>query len=279
MRTSAMRATATGILVLPACFLLISCSGDNAPREGTPAFYWAAATETFNAKDYVKTVHHLENATASDNEFTARARPWLLVMTSGMAHGYAELADSFDSGAMANKANPTAFRRQTNTYRGEANRLSLEFVEVFDKFQKGKDDPVPLAFPFPSGSAAPVPELSKAGAGMMLGPAEIDSAEKRAIERGVLLAVCSAAGAPDDPAKTRELLKPGTLQVPRAAFVTVMASTLFDESLLYGARKMDDPQKAKIFCNRALDALKTVPETKQTKDLSSKIAKSLKPMR
>jgi hypothetical protein len=32
----------------------------------------------------------------------------------------------------------------------------------------------------------------------------------------------------------------------------------------------------KIFCTRALDALKTVPETKQTKELSSKITKSLK---
>ncbi len=279
MHTSAMRAMATGILILFACLLLISCSGTSGPQEGTPAFYWAAALETFNAKDYVKTIHHLENATASDNEFTARARPWLLVMTSGMARGYTDLADSFDAGAMANKGNPTAFRRQTNTYRGEANRLALEFVEVFDKFQKGKDDPVPMAFPFPSGSAAPVAVLGKAGSGIMLAPAEIESAEKRAIERAVVLAVCSAAGAPDDPAKTRELLKSGTLQVPRAAFVTTMAGTLYNESQLYGIRKMDDPQKAKIFCNRALDALKTVPETTQTKDLSSKIAKSLKPMR
>jgi hypothetical protein len=279
MSTSAMRAMATGILVLLFCCLLISCSDGNAPKEGTPAFYWAAAQETFAAKDYVKTVKHLENASATDNEFTAKARPWLLVMTSGMARGYTDLADSFDAGAMSNKNSPTAFRRQTNTYRGEANRLSLEFVEVFDKFQKGKDDPIPMAFPFPSGSAAPVPALNKVGAGIMPAATEIESAEKRAVERGVLLAVCSAVGAPDDPAKARELLKPGTFQVPRAAFVTAMANRLFDQSQLYSSRKMDDPQKAKIFCNRALDALKTVPETKQTKDLSSKIAKSLKPAR
>jgi hypothetical protein len=35
-------------------------------------------------------------------------------------------------------------------------------------------------------------------------------------------------------------------------------------------------ERMKLFCNRALDALKTVPETKQTKDLSTKIAKVLK---
>ena len=275
MRTSAIRAMATGIVLL-ACLVLISCSGSSGPQPGTPAFYWAAAQETFNAKDYVKTVEHLENITATDNEFTPRARPWLLVMTSGMARGYMDLADNFDAGGHANKDNPTEFRRRTNAYRGEANRLSLEFVEVFDKFQKGKDDPVPLAYPFPTGSAAPVMQLTKAATGAMLAQPEIDTAEKRAIERGVLLAACETAGAPDDPAKAQDLLKPGTLQVPRAAFVMTMASTLFNESKLYGARQISEPDKVKIFCNRALDALKTVPETKQTKELSSKIAKSLK---
>jgi hypothetical protein len=111
---------------------------------------------------------------------------------------------------------------------------------------------------------------------MILSPAEIDTAEKRAIERGVLLAACDAAGAPDDPAKAQELLKPGTLQVPRAAFVMTMATTLFNQSKLYGARQIDDPEKVKILSNRALEALKTIPETKQTKELISKITKSLK---
>jgi len=275
MRTSAIRAMATGIVLL-ACFILISCSGNSGPEPGTPAFYWAAAKETLGAKDYSKTVDHLENIVATDNEFTARARPWLLVMTSGMARGYMDLADSFDAGGRANKNNPTDFHRRTNTYRGEASRMSVEFVEVFDKFQKGKDDPVPLAYPFPTGGAAPVMQLAKAATGVILSPAEIETAEKRAIERGVLLAACEAAGAPEDPAKAQELLKPGTLQVPRAAFEMTMATTLFNESKLYGSRQIANPDKVKIFCTRALDALKTVPETKQTKELSSKIAKSLK---
>jgi hypothetical protein len=275
MRTSAIRGMAMGTLFL-ACFILSSCSGSSGPEKGTPAFYWAAARETFATADYVKTVEHLEKLTGSENEYTARARPWLLVMTSGMARGYTDLGDSFEAGARANKNDPTDFRRHTNAYRGEANRLSLEFVEVFDKFRQGKDDPVPIAYPFPTGSAAPVLPLTKAAAGMMLQPAELEPAEKHAIERGVLLAACNAIGAPDDPAKTQELLKAANPQVPRAAFVTAMADTLFQESQLYGLRKLDDPQKVKIFCTRALDALKTLPETKQTKELGSKITKSLK---
>jgi len=275
MRTSTFLAIATGILVFT-CFVLISCSSSNAPQPGTPPFYWAAARETFAAGDYLKTITHLEELSARDSEFTARARPWLLVMTSGMARGYMDLADSFDAGAKANRANPTDFRRRTNTYRGEANRMALEFVEAFDKFQKSKDDPVSMAFPLPPGNGSPVMQLSRAATGMILPPTAIEESEKQAIQRGILLAACAAAGAPEDPAKTQELLKPGTFQVPRATFVMAMANTLFDESQLYNIRKIADPGKMKIFCNRALDALKTVPETKQTKDLATKINKSLK---
>jgi hypothetical protein len=275
MRTSAIRVMATGTLIFSS-LILISCSGDNAPKVGTPPFYWAAANETFAARDYVKTITHLEELNAHDSEFTARARPWLLVMTSGMASGYMNLADSFEAGARANQASATEFRRRTNTYRAEANRLALEFVEVFDAFQKGKDDPVPLAMPFPTGNAAPVMQLSRAAAGMILPPAAIDASEKQAIERGVLLAACAAAGSPEDPAKAQELLKPGTFSVPRATFVKAMAISLFDDSKLYGIQKIADPGKMKIFCSRALDALKSVPETKETKDLITKINKSLK---
>jgi hypothetical protein len=266
---------ATGVLLI-ACLFLISCSDSGAPKEGTPAYFWAAAQETFANSDYVKTVDHLERLTASENEYTARARPWLLVITSGTTRGYMDLADSFDAGAHASKANPTAFRRSTNAYRAEANRTALAFVQVFDQFAKGKDDPVPVALPFPTGGAAPVAQLTKVAVGTMLAPGELEPAVKNAIKRGVLLAACAAAGAPDDPARTQELLKPGTLQVPRAAFMTALANTLFEESKLYGPRQIGNPDRVKIFCTRALDALKTVPETKQTKELSSKITKSLK---
>jgi len=111
---------------------------------------------------------------------------------------------------------------------------------------------------------------------MVLSQGEVEPAEKRVLSRGVLLSACNAVGAPDDPPKAQELLKSGTLQLPRAAFVTAMANALFETGQLYNTRKIDDPDKYKIFCDRALDALKSVPETKATKDLAKKITASLK---
>src|SRR5206468_12504255 len=117
-----------------ATIILISCSGDSGPQPGTPGFFWAAAKQTFAVGDYQKTLDHLDKVVSSENEFTPKARPMLLVLTSGMARGYGELADRFETGARANKADPGGFRKNMNTYRGQASRLALRFAEVFGDF-------------------------------------------------------------------------------------------------------------------------------------------------
>ena len=83
---------------------LSSCATDNAPKPGSPAYLWAAANETFAANDFVKTSEHLDKILASDNEYTARARAWSLILISGMARGYMDLADNFEYGVKAKKA-------------------------------------------------------------------------------------------------------------------------------------------------------------------------------
>jgi hypothetical protein len=143
-------------------------------------------------------------------------------------------------------------------------------------FQKGKDDPIELAFNFPNGSAASVPELNRAAVGQPLQPSEIESATRHAMQRAVLLETCAAAGASDDTAKALDLFKSGSAKVPRASFMTAMANVLYEESQLFGPRKQDDPEKLKIFTNLASGALKDVPESKQTKELSAKIQGGIK---
>jgi hypothetical protein len=256
--------------------LHFSCSTNTAPQPGTPAFYWSAAKETFAANDYVKTSQNLDGLMIGENEYTARVQPWLLILTSGLARGYMEAADSLEAGVRAKKADPGGFRKYISNYRSTAGRLSLHFAETFIRFQKGKDDPVLLAFSYPGGSAAPVPELTRAKQGLPLRPAEIDAAEKHAIDRAVLLETCRAVGAPDDTAKALDLFKSGSVQVSRATFLAAMGDSLYEQAQLYGPSKLDDPSKIKIFYNLASDALKTVPETKQTKELSAKIQKAMK---
>ncbi len=262
------------ILVLTAC---ISCSsGPVAAEKGTPGFYWQAARETFAAGDNMKTLEHLDKLLAEDNEYTARALPWSLVVTSGTAAGFAELADHYEIGGRANKTDPSAFRVPMTNYRNSAGRLSLQFAETFAKFDKMKGDTVALAFGSPKGTAAPAPGLTKLANGIAMPPADKENTEKRTLERGVLLAACSAAGAPDDTAKTEAILKDPEAKVPRAVFAMAMAQSLYNASQLYTQRKLDDPAKLIIFAERAQETLKAVPESKETKELNTKIATALK---
>jgi hypothetical protein len=267
---------AAACAAISANLILISCSGPSGPQPGTPAFDWAAAKETYAAGDYAKTTDNLEKVIATENEFTPKARPFLLVVTAGMAHGYMELADRYETGARANRSDPIAFRRNMSACRTQANQLALHFAEYVGTFLKNKDENIALAFSFPTGSATPPVVLTKIASGIVPTQADVDGAQKQNIEHAVLLAACSAAGAPDDPAKAAEIFKAPDAKVTRAVFVTAMASALFEQSQLYDRQKLDDPEKMKIFCTRAQDALKTIPETKQTKELGTKIEKALK---
>ena len=261
--------------LIAANLTLLSCSTSNAPQPGTAAFYWAAAKDTYATGDFQKTIENLGNIVSSQNEYAARAQPWLLVLTSGMVQGYMDLAKAFDDGGHANHTQATNFHRQVNTYQGEANTLALQFADTFSKFQS-KDEFVTLAFPYPTGSPTEVVLLNKVAGGAWLPDAEIETAQKRAIEHEVLLATCRAAGAKDDPAKAQDLLKTGDAKVPRAAFVEAMAGALFDASQLYTRTRLDQPDKLKIFCTRAQEALKTIPDSKDSQDLDKKIQASLK---
>jgi hypothetical protein len=271
LRRYAICALISGITVLVSC-----SSGPTGPEKGTPAFYWQAAKETFAAGDNMKTLEHLDKLLAEDNEYTAKALVWSLVLTSGTAAGYTDLADHYEIGGRANKSDPSAFRRPMTADRGIAGRLSLQFADNFAKFDKVKGDTVPLAFGYPKGTAAPAPGLSKIANGIILPQTEIESTEKRTLERGVLMAACSAAGAPDDAAKTESILKDPEAKVARPVFALAMAQALYNASQLYTQRKLDDPAKMTIFAERAQETMKAIPDSKDAKELNTKIAAVLK---
>ena len=217
----AKRSAALAVLLL-AILVLLSCSGESGPQPGTPAFFWSAAKQTYAAGDYQKTVENLGNILSSQNEYVARAQPWMLVLTSGMTQGYMDLAEAYDAGGHANRVQTTNFHRQVTTYRGAANTLALQFAENFSKMQT-KDEYVTLAFAYPTGSPTEVLLLTKIAKGSWPTEADMETAQKRAIEQAVLLAACRAAGAKNDPAKAQDMLKTGEAKVARAAFVEAMA--------------------------------------------------------
>jgi hypothetical protein len=274
-----MKVRAFSILaIVSSALLMTSCSpGSEAAKVGTPAFYWSGAKETYAAGDYVKAIEHLENLAKTQNEFTARAMPWELILTSGMAKGYMELADNFEYGAKANRPNAAAFRRQMTAFRTYANTLALQFAHTYQEFQKTiTDQQITLDFPFPTGSAIPSPQLTKIGNGEMLSPSIVDDVRRAHLLTSVVLEACRAVGAPDDVAKAQEIFRKSPAQIPREVFLMEMADALHEQAKLYTRAKLDQPQRVEYFTTQALDTLKQIPESKATKALSEKIQKTLK---
>jgi hypothetical protein len=175
-----------------------------------------------------------------------------------------------------NKSDPALFRKQVSQYRGFAGRLSMQTADNFVKLQAIKDAEAAIGFPYPPGTANPVPQLDKVVRGIAPQPAEMETAERRALERGILLTASRATGNPDDPARTQEFLKPGNGKVPRATFDLAMANALYEEAMLFGRQKLDQPEKMQILLTRAQEVLKGLPEARETKDLGAKIQGELK---
>jgi hypothetical protein len=227
--------------------------------------------------DFVKTQENLAQITKSDNEYTARARAWQMVVSAGVADGLNSLADIYEGGAKRNRANPLPFRREASSLRGMASAAALELTEAVHAFvPAGKEKPVAFDFEFPAGSAVEPPNVQKIGAGMMLPPAEADQLRKAMIQRGVVMAVSRAVGAPDDTAKAVEIFKAGNVQVQPNVFLIALANELYDLSGLYSSTKLDQPNRLQALCTVAKEALGAVPESKASKDLSTKIEKALK---
>ena len=265
-------------VVISVILLTVSCAtGPSSAPPGTPPFYWQAAQETFAVGDYVKANSHLEELVKEDNEYTARARPWRLILTAGMARGYAELANNFEAGGRANRANPTPFRTQTAEYRTMAGRHALQFAETFLRFKThDHTQPIPLDFGYPTGNPAQVVELSKVANGVLLPEAQLAQVQKRVIERAVLLSLFEAVGAKEDAAKTQAIFKAGNVQIEHDTFAMAMANNFHVLSSIFSREKLDRPDRMELFCNEGLEALKTVEETKECKKLVADLEKLLK---
>lgn len=251
-------------------------SGPQPPQPGTPGFYWASAQSTYKAGDFLKTNDNLSQLSASA-DYGVRAQPWTIVMNAGLAKGYIDLAENFEYGARANRANPTAFIRQVQSLHRAAGSCAMQCAETIHKLLAATPtETVALEFPFPMGNATTPVQIQRVAKGMMAPDAEIEDMQKLMLQRGVLLTVTRMVGAAGDPAKALEIFKPGNVQVPRATFLTATAKSLFEMTDLYTAKNLDQPDRLNALCDEATAALKAVPATPETKELLAKIAAKTK---
>jgi hypothetical protein len=273
-----MRNRSLFLIALLAALAAASCSsGPAPPRPGTPGFYWAAAKEAYRGGDYPKTVQNLSDVASTDNEFATRARAWHIVVAAGMAQAYSELAENNEAGARANRNNPMPFHKQVSNLNSMASAAALDLAEAAHAFlAKDKDAAVLLALEFPGGSATAPGSLKRVADGILIQDSERESLQLAMLQRGVLLSVCRATGNGDNVAKTSDQFKAGEVRVPREVFLLASAKALSEQVDLFGPKKLDQPARLHVVADQALENLKEVPETKETKALVAKLQAALK---
>jgi hypothetical protein len=235
---------------------LSSCSRPAASQEDSAAFHWSRAKERYVAGDYLKAIGHLDPLLEGTNAFSSRALPFSLVLTSGVASGYMELADYYTAGARANKAKALLFQRKASDYRAMANHMVLHFAQNTRKMNLVEGDSVQLAVGPPQGNAVEPALFTQISHGIELSQADEEAALELAMDRGVLLSVCNTAGTPNNLAKASEILQRGEYLVRRAKFTKAVADQLEQASQLYARNKLDDSAKMGMLRQMAQETLK-----------------------
>jgi hypothetical protein len=262
-----------------AVLCLISCSsGPSAAQPGTPPFYWGAAGETWRSGDYLKTLDNLSHLTADQSEFTAKSRPWEIIVGAGVARGYVDLSDACEAAIHKSPARASEIRRQMSAWRANANGTALELADSFQKFAAlNKADSIPLEFTWPPAGNAAVPlQRDRFASGAPVSAGDLEALEQGMVRRGVLLAAARAVGAGEDTAKAQEVFHQPKPAVTTETFMTGMGQALYDLSALYGPKKLDTPNRHDMLITLATSALKPYPKNKDAAALLAKMEKEAK---
>lgn len=266
------------VLVVVLTLLLGACSSSNAPAVGSPEWLWNAAKDTYTAGDLEKTCDNLYKIEkAGSNPYVQRARAWRMLLLAGRGMARVELAQAYADGWKATRTEQTTYARQKNDNLLEAKRHAFDLFEEYGAFAKdlaSPPQPVVLEFSFPQGSAAQVTEMDRVYKGMSVTDAMQATAQDKMVQRGVIRAIGSVLATEDDAAGAQTALKSGRAEVPPARFVLAVAVAFNRLSGTFDRKALNEPEKQKLFQDRAVELSKKVLDMKPDAD-TEKAAKKL----
>ena len=248
------------ILIAVIALLLAACTGEAPPAVGSPAWLWLAAKDTYKGGDLDKTAIHLEKIVKQgNNPYVERAGVWRAVITAGLARGHLDLVQAYSKGLLATRTNKKLFLQQKSDHLREAKRYSIGLFECYDACTKqplGKT--LVLEFSFPKGSGAEVADLDRLEKGTEIPETQRAEAHEKTLDRGVMRAVSAVLTTADDVAGAQKALASGRAEVPAARVLLAMGAALDDLSVVFDSSNLAEPDKEKLFHERAQDAAKRV---------------------
>jgi hypothetical protein len=272
------RVLASVVAAATVSLILTGCSADKKsaapPKPGTLGHSWYTANEAWKAGDYDKAVQHLSRLSVAQSEYRERSRQWVVLAAAGLADGYRELADAYESGARMNKQVASEYRNHMLQLRNAANSAAMLYAEtVHDMMDKEKDIKLKFDFAFPTGSTSEPPQLSRIIKGLPVQNADHEAVKKAMATRGVVR-LAGQMAAPDGDV---EKAKAQFATPPRDVAIAAVAKSMIGLADLYCNRKLDNPKRGNALCKEAEEASALLPAaSKERKQLETKLKEEFK---
>ncbi len=269
------------MLSLGLLLILVSCSGGtdsgkSKPLRNTPEFAYNEAKEAMSSIKIEKAISLTnEVMTRFPNSVQAqRARILRIVLLSGLAHGYGDLADAYITGFEKGSKNAGQLRSTAFDFYRKKKNAVLGFNDACDYMLQNYSDKADylLDCDFPSKEASMNRLIEEVKKGNLLDSEQLRIAEEQELREGILVSLATFLGAEGDRNKARKLLEEGSRPLDPAEFFVKAGRIFLDDQKLFGRKTLNEIQYYRLFFQKAqqcLDLAQKILKDKPNKETQS----------
>ena len=249
--------------------------------------------ELFARSDFRRALGFVRDVAMSEpsHDYTARGLVLSIILSSGSAQGYQELAEAYQAGTdkLEDPKHRSEYRRLRQDSYQYARTHALQLAEVarrlveFQDKEEMKDLIVECPYPSAEASSANQP-LEHAKEGSWIPPEERRKAQLIAIRMQIRRSLAAALGV--EAAETSDALRAGTAKVSNIAFNLYLAKELLVGTKIFSTQGLDEGRNLVIMCEQANESVKQALKIlgaapnqgyeKTARDLQKKIGKTMR---
>jgi hypothetical protein len=228
---------------------------------------WREVNREYESGDYINTLNYLDDLLRTQNDYTARAAAWKVVILGGMTRSALEIEQACAEGIFRVKSVDTGpYRTCMERFRWRARANTLGLIEALNEVERNAaaSGTVPLDFPLPKASAGPSPLIGQTRTGAMPVEKVFEPSVARIVDRQILLQVCDLV-ATSEVAAVQDMFKSPPVTIPKETFLVGVAKTLLVAAAVFGEDRLNDAAKRSATLQRATECLQPAIDGRDTK--------------
>jgi hypothetical protein len=219
--------------------------------------YWKQVNREYESGDYIDTLNYLNDLLRTENDYTARAAAWKVVILGGMTRSSVEIEEACNKGISRVAAwNSGPYKNCVEQFRWKARTRTLDLIDALSEFEAkaGAGGDVLLDFPLPNASFGRNSMIGRTRAGAMPVEKAFEPAAARVVDRHIYLQVRDFVGTDDD-AAVKSMFEALPVSVQKEAVLVGVAKTLLVAAAVFGKDRLDDTAKRSATLKRARECL------------------------